>query len=411
MDIDNKPPTGYCPHCDYAMDPGRCPECGKIVPGQSLATIPRYTRKKRRMRRLLALSIVCLMLLMAYGAFRYVNWVRLAPTSLLVSQLDNMPGFGYRAREELHRRYLAGDLSSSEAKLMFDGSMGYSIAARSPHPAHEKVTLREILWCLPPSGCERQYGSRTVTVDGLLVPDECIVDHPNFPSAKPILLYLIPGMEPGTHIVEVRRVMTIVADRNAQANRLLGLPHRSIHSDTIAVLVEDKAMQEYVAPVWSENLANTVMKDVHLLAHSIQDPAHGAESFHIWAASPPVVLAAGVEIRPSGSGEFTRLHTHFTAELDGVFGRTYELPTVQAFRGVTTLDVRLVPDARIAFDKGLWAGGSRELREYFSGVIEWSNIEWSSPKSKLERNAHLPSRIIPPARRASATTAPATPTT
>lgn len=41
-------PAGYCPHCGYALDPGRCPECGSTVAGDELDAAP-YGRRGHKL--------------------------------------------------------------------------------------------------------------------------------------------------------------------------------------------------------------------------------------------------------------------------------------------------------------------------------------------------------------------------
>jgi len=37
-------PAGFCPHCDYAMNPGICPECGREISEKTLASSARPQR-------------------------------------------------------------------------------------------------------------------------------------------------------------------------------------------------------------------------------------------------------------------------------------------------------------------------------------------------------------------------------
>ncbi len=59
-------PAGFCPHCGYQLDPGRCPECGADV----VRPLPRHPRLRRR-RRIIATLICATLLAGGAAAWRF----------------------------------------------------------------------------------------------------------------------------------------------------------------------------------------------------------------------------------------------------------------------------------------------------------------------------------------------------
>src|SRR5262245_47879750 len=102
MPADTRPPAGFCPNCHYAMDPGRCPECGSDVPEHRLVRDTPQTRRRRRIRRVLLLLTMAAILGGGTYAYFKVKWIRHAPASwLLAFQGDETS----RATCELVRRF------------------------------------------------------------------------------------------------------------------------------------------------------------------------------------------------------------------------------------------------------------------------------------------------------------------
>ncbi len=67
-------PAGFCPRCGYALDPGRCPECGSVVTAKDMR--PRQARMSKRARRLLFTAGLAFALFVAVGVgFELESWV------------------------------------------------------------------------------------------------------------------------------------------------------------------------------------------------------------------------------------------------------------------------------------------------------------------------------------------------
>lgn len=89
MGLSSHTPAGFCPFCEYAMDAGRCPECGRDVPADRLAKSVRLHRLIRRGKR--AAKVVTVLAIvggLAYGVYhetRPHRWVKYCSTDYLLS--------------------------------------------------------------------------------------------------------------------------------------------------------------------------------------------------------------------------------------------------------------------------------------------------------------------------------------
>lgn len=103
-------PNGFCPTCDYPMDPGTCPECGRQVTQETLVTDPRSIRRRAR-RRGTALVLASIVII-GSATWTYLRpdvWLAHVPTAwLLAVQGDGTD----RASRELGRRIVAGGLDT-----------------------------------------------------------------------------------------------------------------------------------------------------------------------------------------------------------------------------------------------------------------------------------------------------------
>lgn len=113
-------PLGFCPHCGFATDAGRCSECGQDISDHELQRSPHWLRRKKARKRISLTVAVAI----AVGGGFYVSqsgrWCRLLPTSvLLLIQRDEQA----RATVELFRRYKNGDMAASEIARLFEQAM------------------------------------------------------------------------------------------------------------------------------------------------------------------------------------------------------------------------------------------------------------------------------------------------
>ena len=112
-------PAGFCPRCDHPMDAGTCPECGLEIGEDRLRHRPKSWL--HRHWRGVAVSLSALIALLWLVNAR-VDWIKLFPTSYLLSIQASDTGSDDAAAEELTRRYLAGSLTVEQTRSFIRGS-------------------------------------------------------------------------------------------------------------------------------------------------------------------------------------------------------------------------------------------------------------------------------------------------
>lgn len=116
-------PAGFCPRCDYPMDSGTCPECGLEIDEARLRRRPKTWL--RRHWRGVAVGLCALSALAWFANARIdarIDWIRLFPTSYLLSIHASESGSNEAATEELTRRYLAGSLTAEQTRSFIRGN-------------------------------------------------------------------------------------------------------------------------------------------------------------------------------------------------------------------------------------------------------------------------------------------------
>lgn len=105
-------PSGYCPTCDYRMEAGVCPECGRDVTPRRLRSRPRgWVRRHLR-----AVSFT-LAVAAGFGWFARTNpaiVIPYLPTFYLLGIQASDSELAQEASEELAVRYVAGKLSQPQ---------------------------------------------------------------------------------------------------------------------------------------------------------------------------------------------------------------------------------------------------------------------------------------------------------
>lgn len=181
------PPSGYCRNCSYPMDPGRCPECGTVVPKNRLRRMPRGVLARR-----LAVSCAGTLALLGGTALlislaRQVDWLGHLPARVLLDlQKDRIDWVA----EELTRRHRAGLLDFSQGQRLFQQAFDSQVRIRGdsnpfPFPVDFAPLLRvdrAIQLHLPDA---ESRGGRLGELSIML--DECEV------TSGDRVLYQIPG--------------------------------------------------------------------------------------------------------------------------------------------------------------------------------------------------------------------------
>jgi hypothetical protein len=119
-------PRGYCPHCGYRMDPGECPECGRVATERQLDRRPFAGRHRRWARRVaIVTSIVAIAVVGWYcwGGLIPPVW-RVVPTQIvLIAYSQGCQGAG----AELVMRFERGALSRSQADAFFQHALSIPV--------------------------------------------------------------------------------------------------------------------------------------------------------------------------------------------------------------------------------------------------------------------------------------------
>lgn len=112
-------PAGFCPRCDYPMDIGACPECGLESDESQLRRSPKPWLQCHW--RGVAVGLCALTALVWFANARF-DWIKLFPTSYLLSIQASDNGSDEAAAKELTRRYLAGSLTAEQTRRFIRGS-------------------------------------------------------------------------------------------------------------------------------------------------------------------------------------------------------------------------------------------------------------------------------------------------
>ena len=209
-------PTGYCPKCGYPLDPGRCPECGATVAPDQILSEPLHVHRRRRFRRRVLVALVAVVATVIGGRFLYraVNWVSLAPTSVLfVFQGDGK----HPATIELFRRYDNGELDAQQVKRMFDGAVGTPRLALRPS-APEDVAFRDTFYPdlrIPGGTMAHNWVTfahkLALTIDGDLVADGRAW-RISWAGGSVVIEVRIPPLPAGQHHVALECALSLVRD-------------------------------------------------------------------------------------------------------------------------------------------------------------------------------------------------------
>lgn len=137
MDVKNnadtqepRAPRGFCPYCDYAIDPGLCPECGKTITPAKLRSVSRQHRSRRILRFALRSIVVTALLAGVYWGYQSEVWARLIPIRIVTQNSNN---YGWALRE-LHRRVYSNIADSETIDAIVDELLKIKLHLKSPRP-------------------------------------------------------------------------------------------------------------------------------------------------------------------------------------------------------------------------------------------------------------------------------------
>jgi len=376
--MQNEPykPAGYCPNCGYAIDPGTCPECGHEFTAHQLHRRPYWVENRIRIKRLLIAVGIIIVFACLWYAYSYTNWPSHLPTSWLLK----LQGDGNdRSSQELLRRFNSYSLSAAESRQFFANALEVpnSLGTRSSHPAGVPVTVSFVGHLRLPR--PQRYRYQLCMTEWELRVDDAIVsplDHRSKEEGWPDVwrsslghtwtsegygyIFDLPALTPGTYQVSLTGTVEIRRRPPGPPPPPLPIAIRQ------QIVVEDKPITDYINPTWSTELAERIKKRIS--ANPNLEPSGGRLDLNIsvFANDPPSPVAARIWWRPAGQGAFRRTSTTFVARSTGGFGYVARLMDDFDPNVFKHVDLRLIPEIGIAFDAS--------LTEFFSGVIEWTNL-------------------------------------
>lgn len=358
-------PEGFCPQCGYAMGPGRCSECGLVVPKRRLARSPHLRR--RRWRSVLTIAGVLVMLVVALR----VDWLDVAPTGLLLQ----VQGFGTaRINQELRSRHRAGALSAQETERMFkQGTQALpELRIGSPRPVGMDVWIATTLNTALELEFHIDVQEYAVIVDGRPVPVRPILDgRPGDPnnfgwgiSSEVWPEIAIDPLGPGDHMVTALWTVDVF-DSSAPTITPLGVSFSIVQTRTITV--SEQPIESFVAPRCTPEIAAQLMPSITVWAAArLSTPSEQVGVLRVRADKPQLPIAGFVYYRHSGDKggwQSTDLtcratnHTHDTSV--GIAPSSHPGADL-------SVDVMFVPDSTLAFHAG--------FTEYFGGTLHWRSI-------------------------------------
>lgn len=387
MPEDAYTPAGYCPRCRYAMDPGKCPECGTVVTADQLVREPNRVASWRRMRRAVILALIAVVALGGYCLYREGTWLTWLPNSLLLRfERSDWP----RAHREILARYRAGKFSKAEIdgllRRAFRVSAVYAqnVPANTPMPVSVvfaptgplRPCLQQSLWLLSKDEWAIQCDGRS------LVLSQATGFSLNRSFAEVRLE--LPPLTSGRHDLTLQG--TFGEPLPSAGNAVFGftLPLQL----QLSIIAEDRPLGDFVGERWSVELAEAVSKAIRAsgsgLSHT-EDPA-----LYLRFESCPVAMAIEVFVRSPEEADYQPL-----TDWGGV--RRLVCPRGASFsygflmpKGVAVtnrIDVQLRPRPQEALLRG--------QDECFMGTMEWRGLVLADASRTVSpQNTMLPTRVF-----------------
>ena len=384
MDRELQAPEGYCPRCEYPINPGTCPECGATVTSETLSKSPASVRRRKIRRRFYV--IVPLLFFAALAMFLYhtVNWIAIAPTGVLLSFQES-----YRdpVGQELFGRFLAGSLSQVQTQELLDHYVDDPfIEGLSKYPAD--VPFKISIQCrvkLPGGQWSTALEDWQLAVDGEQVDssDMWLLQSEETDEAARQWIWCPPLSEGRRHItmdgVATLKVITPSGVSEVLHRRRV---HLSRDFEVAGKFVD------YIQPENSPELAERIGQTVAAVAFI--DPDFSEKTvIAILYGRPEVPVAGTVLVRVPGAAEgFTPLREVL---LIGGGAKLFYLDPKLHLDRAGSLDVLINPDPVVAFHNG--------VQRYLGGAIRWrrlpirSDVHVRIPLA-LNRASIPPTRIV-----------------
>ncbi len=248
-------PRGFCPHCDYPIDPGLCPECGKTVAPEKLRSRSRRQRVRRLAKVVLRLVLVGVLLAGGYRFYQSKLWAPYVPLSIVLNESQNVDW----ARAELERRIFGSNVDQETLNAVADALAEFKLSLMSPRP--NDIPLKFVL---QPTSIPLRYnlvtGRCTARIDGTAINQKLIEPDIKW-SYSPTVRFGMGADEidtelaPGKHKLDVALDITLFMN----SSRATGVYHAPIQR-TVSIQsefeVSDKRLNEFVTckPATSDEL-------------------------------------------------------------------------------------------------------------------------------------------------------------
>ncbi len=371
---DDTTPAGFCPRCDYPINPGICPECGNHFEADQLARLPRATRRRQQIRRVAALVLIIAASIGLHRLYESRLWTRCLPTSWLFA-MDPTTSW---ATDEILRRDIKGELSEEERLAQYHRTFAIRTSIRSPRPIGDEFAIRVSVDSMPGTpnhSIRHNIDDAQIFFDGqpVEIPDNFMLYKSNACRCR------LP-MQPGKHIISGSMTAELgLSDRTRPFSTYskLAFPIEFSHE----VVVEEKQLSDVVTARFDDELMASLQEQLFVSVCRVGTPHQARLSIRFDNATIPL------------AGEFVvRLHD---LELPLLKSEVAFPPSKRATASSITFqipqgtapadaffDIQFTPDLRVAFEAG--SDGC------FAGIIEWHGVRLGTNNGNMKCELCLP---------------------
>lgn len=384
MDQDLQVPEGYCPRCEYPINPGTCPECGATVTSETLSKSPASVRRRKIRRRLFIVVPLLFAATVAIFLYRTVNWIAMAPTGVLLAFQGE---YSDPVGQELFQRFLVGSLSQVQTQELFDPYVDDPlIEGFFKYPVD--VPFKVLILCrakLPGSEWVATIENWRLAVDGeqVDVPDRRLLQSEDKDGAARQWVWC-PPLSEGHRQITIDGIATLKVKTRRGISSVLHTRRVRLSRD-VEITGE---FGDYVQATTSPELAEQIRQTVTAVAFF--DPDFSEKTvIAVLHGRPEVPVAGMVLVRVPGQvGGFTPLREVF---LGGAGAKFFYLDPKIRLDRAGSLDVLINPDPLVAFHNS--------AHRYLDGTINWrrlpirSDVQVRAPFA-LNRAAISPTSIV-----------------
>lgn len=375
-------PTGYCPHCEYPIDPGTCPECGSEVSPDTLVKSIAAVRRHRVAR----YCIVAAPLLLALAIVVYINvasdWTRRVPTRLLLPFQGDYNG---DVSIELRRRFRSNQLTHSQAQSVLKHHVDdpiLSIDRDHPPGVPIKIAIQyqyrnDVSGIHPGSP---SIGNITLCVDGDEVTpmsqrDIEAVYRTRRRSDRDSVW--CPPLEEGRHHITLESEF-VYRWPNNNGNAIIYTHHARLARE---ISIKGDVF-DHVAMIGTNAAARQMRGSVAAVFHT-QSRWGPYIAFHALSQLPSPV-AGRVLVRRRGEVGFVHVgHIFLSQENSSLAALKLDiLPGIEAAEWIA---VRVVPDPDVAF--------LRHANACFDGVLVWEKVNAADGDGAIPIRSRFPSSL------------------